>query len=175
MHNQMQNIFLEQIEKFKGVLIATTNLLENIDKAFSRRFNYKIEFKKPNKEQRLSLWNKMLPKNAPYKEGFDAHELADYSLTGGQINLVIKNTAYRVAIREEPLFSLEDFKEEIKAYFTAWENALIKIFENKYPKIQDSNLAKKYVALTQGAIMMMNLYDSSDNYLKVGEKIISLI
>ncbi|MDK9693328.1 MAG: ATP-binding protein [Sulfurimonas sp.] len=114
MHNQMQNIFLEQIEKFKGVLIATTNLLENIDKAFSRRFNYKIEFKKPNKEQRLSLWKKMLPKNAPYKEGFDAHELADYSLTGGQINLVIKNTAYRVAIREEPLFSLEDFKEEIK-------------------------------------------------------------
>ena len=114
MHNQMQNIFLEQIEKFKGVLIATTNLLENIDKAFSRRFNYKIEFKKPNKEQRLSLWKKMLPKNAPYEEGFDTNELADYSLTGGQINLVIKNTAYRVAIREEPLFSLEDFKEEIK-------------------------------------------------------------
>ena len=56
----------------------------------------------------------MLPKNAPYKEGFDAHELAEYSLTRGQINLVIKNTAYRVAIREEPLFSLEDFKEEIK-------------------------------------------------------------
>ncbi|MGE0739103.1 ATP-binding protein [Sulfurimonas sp.] len=114
MHNQMQNIFLEQIEKFKGVLIATTNLLENIDKAFSRRFNYKIEFKKPNKEQRLSLWKKMLPKNAPYEAGFDASVLAEYSLTGGQINLVIKNTAYRVAIREEPLFSLEDFKEEIK-------------------------------------------------------------
>lgn len=114
MHNQMQNIFLEQIEKFKGVLIATTNLLENIDKAFSRRFNYKIEFKKPNKEQRLSLWKKMLPKNAPYEEGFDAHELADYSLTGGQIHLIIKNTAYKVAVRENPLFKLEDFREEIK-------------------------------------------------------------
>ncbi|MDY0234290.1 MAG: ATP-binding protein, partial [Sulfurimonas sp.] len=60
MHNQMQNIFLEQIENFKGMLIATTNLLENIDKAFSRRFNYKIEFKKPDEAQRLSLWQKML-------------------------------------------------------------------------------------------------------------------
>ena len=49
MHNQMQNIFLEQIERFDGILIATTNLLENLDKAFSRRFNYKIEFIKPNK------------------------------------------------------------------------------------------------------------------------------
>lgn len=114
MHNQMQNIFLEQIEKFKGVLIATTNLLENIDKAFSRRFNYKIEFKKPNQEQRLSLWKKMLPKNAPYEDGFDVNELSTYSLTGGQINLIIKNTAYKVAVREKALFLLEDFVHEIK-------------------------------------------------------------
>ncbi|HEY9202998.1 MAG TPA: ATP-binding protein, partial [Sulfurimonas sp.] len=114
MHNQMQNIFLEQIEKFKGVLIATTNLLENIDKAFSRRFNYKIEFKKPNKEQRLALWKKMLPLNAPYEEGFDVNELSSYSLTGGQISLIVKNTAYKVAVREKPLFTLEDFEQEIK-------------------------------------------------------------
>ena len=114
MHNQMQNIFLEQIEKFRGVLIATTNLLENIDKAFSRRFNYKIEFKKPNKEQRLELWKKMLPLDAPYEENFDVNSLSEYSLTGGQINLIIKNTAYKVAVREEPLFSLDDFEQEIK-------------------------------------------------------------
>jgi len=114
MHNQMQNIFLEQIENFRGMLIATTNLLENIDKAFSRRFNYKIEFKKPNKEQRVALWNKMLPKSAPYEDGFDVTKLAEYSLTGGQINLIVKNTAYKVAVREEPLFKLKDFIDEIR-------------------------------------------------------------
>lgn len=114
MHNQMQNIFLEQIEKFRGMLIATTNLLENIDKAFSRRFNYKIEFKKPNEKQRLELWKKMLPSGAPYEENFDVNELASYGLTGGQINLIIKNTAYKVAVRENPLFSTEDFEQEIK-------------------------------------------------------------
>ena len=114
MHNQMQNIFLEQIENFRGMLIATTNLLENIDKAFSRRFNYKIEFKKPDKEQRLELWRLMLPEEAPYDKKFDINELASYSLTGGQINLIIKNTAYKVAVREKPLFTLEDFEQEIK-------------------------------------------------------------
>ena len=114
MHNQMQNIFLEQIENFNGMLIATTNLLENIDKAFSRRFNYKIEFKKPNKEQRLELWEKMLPKDAPYEDGFDKAKLAEYSLTGGQINLIIKNTAYKVAVKEKPLFLLKDFTDEIR-------------------------------------------------------------
>lgn len=114
MHNQMQNIFLEQIENFKGMLIATTNLLENIDKAFSRRFNYKIEFKKPDEAQRLSLWQKMLPKNAPYTEDFDVVELSKYSLTGGQINLIIKNTAYKIAVMPEPIFSVEAFVSEIR-------------------------------------------------------------
>lgn len=114
MHNQMQNIFLEQIEKFEGILIATTNLLGNIDKAFSRRFNHKIEFKKPGKKQRLSLWQFMLPENADYEVGFDMTELAKHELTGGQINLIIKNTAYKVAVREESVFSNQDFLEEIE-------------------------------------------------------------
>jgi AAA+ superfamily predicted ATPase len=114
MHNQMQNIFLEQIEQFEGILIATTNLLDNIDKAFSRRFNYKIEFKKPGKKQRKRLWHFMLPENADYDEKFDVNELAKYELTGGQINLIIRNTAYKVAVRDESVFTLEDFLEEIE-------------------------------------------------------------
>jgi len=85
MHNQMQNIFLEQIENFNGVLIATTNLLETIDSAFSRRFDYKIAFEKPTLKQR-----------------------------GGQIKLVLKNCALRVAIKDEPIFSMEDFISAIK-------------------------------------------------------------
>ncbi|QFR50123.1 ATP-binding protein [Sulfurimonas lithotrophica] len=114
MHNQMQNIFLEQIENFRGMLIATTNLLENIDKAFSRRFNYKIEFKKPNEAQRKELWEKMLPKKAPYEKGFSIDKLAKFPLSGGQINLIVKNTAYKVAVEEEPIFKMQDFIDEIQ-------------------------------------------------------------
>ena len=113
MHNQMQNIFLEQIEQFEGVLIATTNLLENIDAAFSRRFNYKIEFKRPNQTQRKKLWEMMLPENAPYEEDFNVEALCKYDLSGGQINLVIKNCAYAVATQEKPLFTMEVFIQEI--------------------------------------------------------------
>ncbi len=114
MHNQMQNIFLEQIEKFDGILIATTNLLESIDPAFSRRFDYKIEFSKPDLKQRLELWRKILPENAIYDENFDIKSLAKYPLSGGQMKVVIKNTALRVAVKEEPIFTLEDFENSIK-------------------------------------------------------------
>ncbi len=113
MHNQMQNIFLEQIERFDGILIATTNLLENLDKAFSRRFNYKIEFLKPNKDQRIALWKKLLPTNLPLEKDFDIEKIAKHELTGGQIELVIKNTAYKLAIQENAVFKLSDFEEQI--------------------------------------------------------------
>jgi SpoVK/Ycf46/Vps4 family AAA+-type ATPase len=114
MHNQMQNIFLEQIERFDGILIATTNLLESIDKAFSRRFNYKIEFTKPTLEQRMELWNKMLPESLPLEDGFDLEKLAKHELTGGQIEMIIKNTAYKIATLSEPLFTTENFIEQIE-------------------------------------------------------------
>jgi len=113
MHNQMQNIFLEQIENFDGILVATTNLLDNIDKAFSRRFNYKIEFLKPDESQRIVLWEKLIPKTLPLCENFDRKKVAKVQLTGGQIEMIIKNTAYKLAIIEDPLFTTEDFLEEI--------------------------------------------------------------
>ncbi|MCF6172668.1 MAG: AAA family ATPase, partial [Campylobacteraceae bacterium] len=96
------------------ILIATTNLLESIDLAFSRRFDYKIEFSKPNLKQRLELWRKMLPENAIYSEDFDINTLASYPLSGGQMKVVLKNTALRVAIKDETIFSVEDFKNSIE-------------------------------------------------------------
>jgi hypothetical protein len=56
----------------------------------------------------------MLPKDAPYEDGFTIEKLAEYSLTGGQINLIIKNTAYKVAVRDNPEFTLKDFIDEIR-------------------------------------------------------------
>jgi SpoVK/Ycf46/Vps4 family AAA+-type ATPase len=113
MHNQMQNIFLEQIERFSGILIATTNLLETIDLAFSRRFDYKIEFAKPNLKQRYELWKKMLPKVALNGKNIDIEKLSNFELSGGQISVVIKNTAIKVAVKDEPIFETADFLEEI--------------------------------------------------------------
>ena len=114
MHNQMQNIFLEQIERFEGVLIATTNFLQSLDIAFSRRFDYKIEFKKPDLAARLAIWRKVLPENASFEENFDVRQLAKFELSGAQIMLALKNTALKVAVREDGIFTMSDFESEIK-------------------------------------------------------------
>ncbi|ELE7459206.1 ATP-binding protein [Campylobacter upsaliensis] len=114
MHNQMQNIFLEQIERFSGVLIATTNFLESLDSAFSRRFDLKIEFKKPDFKDRLKMWEKFLPKNANFEEAFELETLAKYELSGAQILMVVKNTALKTAISKDGIFTMRAFLESIQ-------------------------------------------------------------
>jgi len=68
----------------------------------------------------------------------------------------------------------EAFRDEIRSYFTDWENALEYILREKY-KNEAKSMAKEYIALIQGSVMMMNLYDTHEEYLKVGRKIINLL
>jgi hypothetical protein len=90
MNNAMQNIVLQEMERFEGILIATTNLFGNLDHAFERRFLYKVEFEKPTLEARVSIWKSMIP---ALNES-QASELAlAYDFSGGQIeNIARKQT-----------------------------------------------------------------------------------
>ena len=47
------------------------------------------------------------------EKDFDIQKLASHELTGGQIELVIKNTAYKIAVSDEPIFTVKDFEEQI--------------------------------------------------------------
>ena len=66
------------------------------------------------------------------------------------------------------------FTQVIKEDFTAWEEALAFMLKERYSKKEAMALAKEYVALTQGSIMMMNLHNNAEQYLQVGQKIIKL-
>lgn len=115
MYNQMQNIFLEQLEKFDGILIATTNLLSNIDSAFSRRFHYKIEIKRPGPDERYRLWQAHIPNKAPLASDIDLkHLVENYDLSGGQISVVINHAATRAALRGDHICQT-DFISACKA------------------------------------------------------------
>ena len=61
MENSIQNIILQEMETLDGIMIATTNLVQNMDDAFERRFLYKVKFEKPELAQRAKIWQSMLP------------------------------------------------------------------------------------------------------------------
>ena len=101
MYNTLQNLFLEAFEHLKGVMIATTNLKNNLDPAFSRRFNLKLEFPLPEYTELMHLWKLHLPHTIPGADEIDVKELArQYSFTGGQIRIVVKNATTEAAGRK---------------------------------------------------------------------------
>jgi SpoVK/Ycf46/Vps4 family AAA+-type ATPase len=112
-HNSMQNILLEQMELFTGISIVTSNHAEKLDKAFERRFLYKVEFEKPTKETQYSLLS-----NAFQNISGETINtvLENYSFTGGQIYNIKKKYIMQCIIDDEDLESLfiRLCKEEIK-------------------------------------------------------------
>lgn len=90
MENSIQNIILQEMETLDGILIATTNLAQNMDKAFERRFLYKIKFTKPTIEARMNIWREMIPTLSEA----DTHALAvKYDFSGGQIENIARHYA----------------------------------------------------------------------------------
>lgn len=85
--NAIQNIILEEMERLDGILIATTNMADNLDKAFERRFLFKIRFDKPSLETKSSIWRDKLPT----LQEAEANKLASrFDFSGGEIDNVVR-------------------------------------------------------------------------------------
>ena len=107
MENAMQNIFLQEMEVFEGILIATTNLQCNLDKAFERRFLYKIQFNKPDKNARKLIWMDEMP----FLQDTDAEELAcKYEFSGGEIDNIAQKHEINFVLHGDEADSVEVIK-----------------------------------------------------------------
>lgn len=85
--NAIQNILLEEMEKLDGIIFATTNLCNNMDKAFERRFLFKVEYEKPSLEARKKIWGSKLPKLGES----DLERLANrFDFSGGEIDNIVR-------------------------------------------------------------------------------------
>ena len=104
MENSIQNIILQEMETLDGIMIATTNLTQNLDTAFERRFLYKIQFEKPDANVRLRLWQSMMPTLSDA----DARILATgYDFSGGQIENISRKAAINAILHGEECNNLE--------------------------------------------------------------------
>jgi len=96
--NAIQNIILEELENFEGILIATTNLANNLDSAFERRFLFKILFHKPDLSVRAKIWKVKFP----FLSTEDCNFLAKkFEFSGGQIDNVLRKNEIHEIIHGE--------------------------------------------------------------------------
>jgi ATPase family associated with various cellular activities (AAA) len=85
---------LVRFEKHSGLVILASNLRENIDNAFVRRFHSVLHFPRPDAVARRRLWSMAFPPEAPLAGHFDIEALVGLDMTGA----AIVNSARRAAL-----------------------------------------------------------------------------
>ena len=105
--NTVQNILLQALENFQGIMFATTNLTENLDKAFERRFTFRISFSKPGLRARQKIWKNKLPALSEKEAGLLAEK---FELTGGEIDVHVRQAILQKVLKKKA--RLYDILEE---------------------------------------------------------------
>ena len=124
MVNTMQNIILQEMENLDGILIATTNLTQNLDAAFDRRFLYKVEFLKPTAEESRHIWQAMLPS----LDDANARSLASrYDFSGGQIENIARKQVVSNILHDSDVLDISLIREACDAERLIRQNSPIRI------------------------------------------------
>ena len=105
MENSIQNIILQEMETLEGILIATTNLTTNLDKAFERRFLYKIRFDKPTLESRAQIWQTML---AGLTDDEALTLASQFDLSGGEIENIARRHSVNAILSGREAIDMEE-------------------------------------------------------------------
>jgi AAA+ superfamily predicted ATPase len=109
------NVLLQEVERFDGVCILTTNRKMTLDKALERRITAKVEFPRPDRHLREGIWRSLLPKDLPLGGDVDISHLAAMDLAGGEIKNVILNAARMACGRQsDDRVTAQDFERALE-------------------------------------------------------------
>jgi len=113
--NQEVAYLLQRIEDHDGLVILATNLKENIDNAFLRRFQSVIYFPLPGPEQRLVLWQQSFSYGAGLNKAINWPKIAqDHVLSGAAIVNVARYSYIQAMKKNVKEISPADIEAGIK-------------------------------------------------------------
>ena len=115
--NQEVAYLLQRVETYEGLVILASNHRQNLDEAFTRRFQSIIYFPPPTPAERLRLWQSTLPPAVQLAADVDLQALARrHELTGAGIQNVVQYACLRAADRDPtvPLLTAPDLEEGVR-------------------------------------------------------------
>ncbi len=111
--NQTRSVLLTLMNDHEGLVIFTTNFIENYDPAFMRRILAHIKFELPDLICREKLWKKYIPDTLP--NSVEIKKLAELSetLSGSDISNCVLKAAMSAARQNHLNLEIEHFKQAI--------------------------------------------------------------
>jgi AAA+ superfamily predicted ATPase len=107
-HDRYANIetayLLQRTEEYNGLVILASNLPKNMDDAFVRRVHFTVNFPAPEEPERLEIWRRTFPREAPRAADLDLEFLARrLKITGGNIRNIVLASAFLAAEDVQPI------------------------------------------------------------------------
>ncbi len=107
-HDRYANIetayLLQRTEEYNGLVILASNIKKNMDEAFVRRIHFMVDFPFPEEPERLEIWRRTFPRQAPRSDDIDLPFLArKLKITGGNIRNIILVAAFLAAEEHAPI------------------------------------------------------------------------
>ena len=100
--NQNRNCLMQELDRFDGVVIVTTNLFENYDPALLRRIQRHIKFRLPDASMRRELFALHLPNPARVQADYAVIAELSRGLSGGDILNVCVNAIHAGSTAADP-------------------------------------------------------------------------
>ena len=117
--NMEVNLLLQEIERFPGIVILTTNFFGSLDKALIRRIQFRVSFEEPDEESRQRIWQTLCPPQLPLGDDVDWAAIAKkFEMTGGMIKNALLRAAYWACDAGTPVDQptlLKACRDELKA------------------------------------------------------------
>jgi SpoVK/Ycf46/Vps4 family AAA+-type ATPase len=96
---------LQRLEEYSGIVVLASNLKDNIDQAFTRRFHVVLHFPRPEVAERRRIWEIALPPDTPWEQDLDLDILAKFDLTGAGIVNAARTAALMAAASNSQIIS----------------------------------------------------------------------
>lgn len=103
--NQEVAYLLQRIEDFPGMVVLATNLKDNLDEAFFRRFQSVLYFPMPDKNARMQLWKQLFPDEWLQEETELLQLAAEAELSGGSMINILQRCALELFQHENPILT----------------------------------------------------------------------
>jgi ATP-dependent 26S proteasome regulatory subunit len=142
-HDRYANVeiayLLQRLEAYEGLAVLTTNLRGNIDEAFIRRLDCVLEFPLPEEAERLAIWRRALPAEAPLAPDADLPFLAQkFRLAGGHIRNIALTAGFLAAAEGGPIAMRHLVRATRREYQKLGKLVAEADFERYYPLLKDS-------------------------------------
>ncbi len=108
---------LQRLEQFSGLAVLASNLRDEIDPAFTRRFQIVLHFPRPKEDERRSLWRMAFPPAAPLSPGVDLDAFVKLDMTGASIVGAARMAALLAADDDSEAITLEHVQEGIRRQY----------------------------------------------------------